>query len=94
MKIKLFLKISVLQILQISVENTCVAGPQTYNFIKKKLQHKHFPVKFLRTPFSTEQLWWLLLKIKNSTQWTHPRKFAIDSTSKFHVESSSKLHQF
>ena len=34
------------------------------NFIKKKLQHKRFPVnitKFLRTPFFTEQLGWLLL---------------------------------
>ena len=27
-------------------------------------------------------------------QWTHPRQFAIDSTSKFHVDSSSKLHRF
>ena len=27
-------------------------------------------------------------------QWTHLRRFAIDPTSKFHVESSSKLNQF
>ena len=30
----------------------------------------------------------------NITQWTHPRRFAIGSTSKFHVGSSSKLHRF
>ena len=29
-----------------------------------------------------------------TTQWTHLRRFAIDSTSKFHVESSWKLHRF
>ena len=34
------------------------------------------------------------LNFKTTTQWTHPRRFAIDSTSKFHVESSSKLHRF
>ena len=28
------------------------------------------------------------------TQWTHLHRFAIDSTSKFHVESSWKLHRF
>ena len=36
-----------------------VAGIQAYNSIKKKLQHRCFPVniaKFLRTAFFTEQL--------------------------------------
>ena len=28
------------------------------------------------------------------TQWTHLRRFAIDSTSKLHVENSSRFHQF
>ena len=28
------------------------------------------------------------------SQWTHLRRFAIDSTSKFHVKSSWKLHRF
>ena len=37
-------------------------------FIKKPLQHKCFPVKFLRTSFSTEQLRWLLFKISNSNK--------------------------
>ena len=41
-----------------------VAGSQTYNFIKKRLQHRCFPVKYakyLGTPFFTEDLRWLLL---------------------------------
>ena len=50
---KMFLKVS-----QISPENTCVGvcfqyGLQTCNSIKKRLQHRCFPVKFakfLRTP--------------------------------------------
>ena len=56
----MFLKISP------ALENTCVAGLQACNFIKMSLQHKHFPVKFLRTPCSTEQFWRLLFKISNS----------------------------
>ena len=41
-----------------------VAGLQARNVIKKKLQQRCFPVKFaeyLRTPFFTEHLRWLLL---------------------------------
>ena len=30
----------------------------------------------------------------NHTQWTHLRPFAIDSMSKFHVESSTRFHRF
>ena len=36
-----------------------VAGPDEHNFIKKRLQHRCFPLKFakfLRTSFSTVQL--------------------------------------
>ena len=33
-------------------------------------------------------------KHEEATQWTHLCWFAIDSTSKFHVESSRKLHRF
>ena len=43
-----------------------VAGLKTCNFFKKRLQYRCFPVKFakfLRTPFSTEHLQWLLLKL-------------------------------
>ena len=42
-----------------------VAGPQACNVIEKRVQHKGFPVKFakfLRAPFFTEGLWWLLLR--------------------------------
>ena len=44
-------------------------GPQPCNFIKKRLQHRCFPVKFvksLKTPFSTVHLGQLLFKISNS----------------------------
>ena len=53
---KVFLEIS-----QNSQENTC-AMPAT--LLKNRLWHSCFPmnfVKFLRTPFLIEQLWWLLL---------------------------------
>ena len=42
------------------------AGPQNCNFIKKRLQHRAFPIKFakfLRTPFCTKHLQWLLLTV-------------------------------
>ena len=50
---------------QYAQENTCVgvSGLQACNFIKKRLLHRCFPVnilKFLRTPFFAEHLWWLL----------------------------------
>ena len=38
---------------------------KVYNFIEKRLQHMCFPVnivKFLKTAFFIEHLWWLLLK--------------------------------
>ena len=38
-------------------------------FLKKKPWYRCFPVnfvKFLRTPFFTEHLWWLLLEIANA----------------------------
>ena len=43
-----------------------VADLKAYNFIKRKLQHRRFPVKFakfLRTPFFTEHIRWLILEI-------------------------------
>ena len=42
-----------------------------------RLWHKCFPmnfVKFLRTPFLTEHLWWLLLKFQFHTWLSHPPK--------------------
>ena len=41
------------------------AWMKTYHFIKKRLQHRCFPMnirKFLITSFFTEHLWWLLLQ--------------------------------
>ena len=41
-----------------------VAGLTPATLFKKRLWHRYFPVnfvKFSRTPFSKEQLWWLLL---------------------------------
>ena len=38
---------------------------KVYNFIEKRLQHMCFPVnivKFLKTAFFIEHLWWLLLE--------------------------------
>ena len=43
-----------------------VAGPLNWNFVKKWLQHRCFPVKFvkfLRTAFLKEHLQWLLLTV-------------------------------
>ena len=43
-----------------------LANPQNCNFIKKKHQHRYFPVNIverLRTPFLTEHIRWLLLFI-------------------------------
>ena len=70
----MFFKVIVLKISEISQETTCVrvifnkiSGPQYCNFIlKKRLQHRRSPVKFpnfLRTPFFTEHLHWLILSI-------------------------------
>ena len=58
---QLFLKINSLKIFA-----NFSGEPQACNFIKKRIQHKCFPVKFLRTPFSTEQMRSLLFKIRNS----------------------------
>ena len=43
-----------------------VAGLRPATLLKKRLWHRCFPVnfaKFLRIPFLTEYIWWLLLKI-------------------------------
>ena len=68
--LQMLFKIGCLKNLVISTGNTCsgvsfykTADLKAYNFIKKRPQHRCFPVsiaKFLRTPFFTEH-WWLLL---------------------------------
>ena len=45
-----------------------VAGLEARKSIKRRLQHRCFPVniaKFLRTAFSIEQLWWLFLELRH-----------------------------
>ena len=56
---------------------------KTCNFIKKRFQHRCFPVKLaklLRTPFFTEHIQWLLLEISHelslfiafeNNEWCH-----------------------
>ena len=55
-----------LKISQSSQENTCARVSFLITLLKKRLWHRCFPVnfvKFLRTPFLTELLRWLLLLI-------------------------------
>ena len=74
MEIQVFLKVSVLKnIANFIAKHLCwetpalqAVWPATWNFVKKRLQQKCFPVKFLRAPFSTEQFLWLLSKISNT----------------------------
>ena len=43
-----------------------VADVRLETLLKKRLAHRRFPVnfvKFLRAPFFTEHLWWLLLDV-------------------------------
>ena len=64
---QIFTKIVFLKILQYSPFNR-FAGFKTCNFLKKVLQHSCFPVniaKFLKTAFSIEHLWWLLLELRH-----------------------------
>ena len=71
-----FFKKVFIEISQNSSENSCarvsfliklqasVLSPIT--LLKKRLWHRYFPmnfVKFLRTPFLKEHLWWLLLDV-------------------------------
>ena len=67
-----------LKISQNSQENTCV---RVY-FLKKRLFHGCFPVnfvKFLRTPFCTEHLRWLLLYIFSYKKFTSTYENSITS---------------
>ena len=57
------------------LQNRC----QGYNFIKKRVQHRCFPMKFtksLRTPFfyRTPLLWRLLLAVNSVNQLKHTLK--------------------
>ena len=45
-----------------------VAGLRPTTLLKKRPWHRCFPVKFLRTPFLTKHLRWLLLTLEHSEQ--------------------------
>ena len=54
-----------------------VAGLRPATLLKKKLWHRCFPVnfvKFLRTPFIIEHLWWLLLECDANTKVPNKKK--------------------
>ena len=45
-----------------------VAGLEARKSIKRRVQHKFFPMnsaKFLKTAFSIEHPWWLLLELRH-----------------------------
>ena len=70
-----------------------VAGLEACYFIKKRLQRRYFSVvfvKFLITPFSTEHLWWLLLK-KSKPTIIHSKKPAISASSELIINKGQKL---
>ena len=67
-----FVKKVFLEISQNSQEGTCARVSAT--LLKKRLWHRCFPMnfaKFLRTPFFTEHLRWLLLFFKPSTYFIY-----------------------
>ena len=78
---EVFCKKGVFRNSQNSQENTCVRiflkiklQTEACNFIKKKLLHRCFSVnfaKFLRTPFLTKHLWWLLLTFRKQQRHIH-----------------------
>ena len=59
----------------------------TFNFNKCSIRSEYHEVLF------SVALWKLSI-FNGITQWAHLRQFAINWTSKFHVESSWKLHPF
>ena len=87
--LQMFFKIGVLKIcilhrktLQLESLFKKVAKLRPCNIIKKRLQHRYFPVsfaKFLRTPLFTEHLQWLLLVIISLTPDSLPSKQAFSS---------------
>ena len=66
---------------------------QALNFIKMRLQDKCFPVKFLRTHFSTEQLRRVLFKISNSNNlFKYVSAISLTHNQYLIIYSSHKLH--
>ena len=73
-----------------------VAGLKTYNFIKKRLWHRCFPVNIanlLRTAFFIGHLWWLLLDfLQNLLKTTlKKKKFSVEFFSEISKKSFLSL---
>ena len=76
----------VLEISLNSQENTCART----TLLKKSLWYRCFPVncaKFLRTPFFTEHLWWLLLLLERFTDLSVQRYVNTDNIKKMFARS-------
>ena len=73
-----------------------VAGPDEHNFIKKRLQHRCFPLKFakfLRTSFSTVHLRYTLA-FKNNQEWQFVQRFFNDISHAQQVSDHLQLSQW
>ena len=75
-----------------------VAGLRPATFLKKRLWHRCFPVDsvtFLRIPFYTEHLWWLLLIFVFIINWTiiriHVHLLLMGTYQLFTVKRREKL---
>ena len=71
------IKKAFLEISQNSQENTCARVSYFEIKIPSTQKHRRFPanfVKFLRTPFYIEHLWWLLLKTRKVFMKKQPSK--------------------
>ena len=76
-----------------------VAGLEACDFVKKRLWHKYFPVKFakfLRTPFFTEHFRWLLLNFNRFYFFNEAFRFSlkIKSGNYIWVESYADGRQY
>ena len=69
---QVFFKVGILKNFTIFTEKHLCRSLKAYNFNKKRLLHRCFPVniaKVLRTALFIEHLWWLLLKKFRRSLW-------------------------
>ena len=59
--------------------------------MKKMRQADRYLILLL---FFEKTLYYVKASDQRLTQWTHFRRFAIDSTSKFHMENLLRFHRF
>ena len=69
---------------------------QAFNFVKKRLQNRCFPVKFakfLKTPFFTEHLRWLLPLVEMQKKYTILNSEGLKrGTKRLNVKNTQILH--